>query len=112
MKILFVLKHITKKKAIKLLLLQLIKNGSLNPDVWIENARLFGRLVETAEKLAEIELKDEEERTEDENVKLYFQEALREDLSDKEKLEILLDLLFEEEEKEVYLRRYEVNSKL
>ena len=87
-------------------------NGSLNPDVWIENARLFGRLVETAEKLAEIELKDEEERTEDENVKLYFQEALREDLSDEEKLEILLDLLFEEEEKEAYLRRYEVNSKL
>lgn len=32
-----------------------ISNGTIDPDTWIENARLYGRIVEIAEKLAEIE---------------------------------------------------------
>lgn len=87
-------------------------NGTLDPDTWIENARLFGRLVETSEKLAEIELKDEKDRTEDENVKLFLLESLKEGYDDGEKLEILLDLLFDEEEKDVYIKRYGVNKNL
>ena len=32
-----------------------ISNGTIDPDTWIENARLYGRIVEIAEKLAEKE---------------------------------------------------------
>ena len=42
-----------------------ISNGTIDPDTWIENARLYGRIVEIAEKLAEIEknpIKSNEEK--------------------------------------------------
>ena len=39
-----------------------VPNGTINPDTWIENARLFGRIVEISQKLVEIEKKPEEER--------------------------------------------------
>ena len=32
-----------------------ISNGTLNPDTWIENARLYGRIVQMSQKIAEIE---------------------------------------------------------
>ncbi len=87
-----------------------VANGTINPDVWIENIKLFGRLVQRAEELAEIEQKgniNEEERQQ-----LKLKERLKEDISDKEKLEIVLDILFTEEEKEIYRRRYKENSNI
>ena len=41
-----------------------------------------------------------------------MKERLKEDISDKEKLEIVLDILFTEEEKEIYRRRYKENSNI
>lgn len=32
-----------------------VANGTINPDIWIENVRLFGRIVQISEKLAQIE---------------------------------------------------------
>lgn len=87
-----------------------VANGIINPDVWIENIKLFGRLVQRAEELAEFEQKSN--INEEERQQLELKERLEEDISEKEKLEILLDILFEEEEKEVYRERYKENSNI
>ena len=87
-----------------------VANGTINPDTWIENIRLFGRIVQVSQELAEIEKK--EQITEEEKTNLELKEKLNEDLPEKEKMESLLDLLFFEDEKEVYRKRYIENVKI
>lgn len=87
-----------------------VANGTINPDTWIENIRLFGRIVQVSQELAEIEKK--EQITEEEKTNLELKEKLKEDLPEKEKMESLLDLLFFEDEKEVYRKRYIENVKI
>ncbi len=87
-----------------------IANGTINPDVWIENIRLFGRIVQKSQELAEIQEKGS--ITEEEKKRLELMEALKKDILDKEKLEILLEILFEEEEKEIYRKRYLENDRI
>ena len=66
--------------------------------------------MQRAEKLAEFEQKSN--INEEERQQLELKERLEEDIPEKEKLEILLDILFEEEEKEVYRERYKANSNI
>lgn len=87
-----------------------VPNGTINPDTWIENARLFGRIVQISQRLAEIEKQPEKSQ---ENEKLLeLQERLKEEMPEQEKMEILLELLFTEEEREVYRERYISSTKL
>lgn len=83
-------------------------NGTLNPDTWIENIKLYGRLVEKSEELAEIYQK--ENRTEEEERILKQEEKLTTEISDDEKFEILMQLLFEKDEKNIYIERYVANK--
>ena len=81
-----------------------ISNGTIDPDTWIENARLYGRIVEIAEKLAEIEknpIKSNEEKR-----LLSLKEYLKKDISENDKMEVLLNLLFSKEERQLYRERY------
>ena len=87
-----------------------IPNGTINPDTWIENARLFGRIVQISQKLAEIE-KQSGQSKEDE-VLLDLKDHLKEEIPEQEKMEVLLKLLFTEEERQVYRERYSSSSKL
>ena len=87
-----------------------IPNGTINPDTWIENARLFGRIVQISQKLAEIE-KNPEQSKEDERL-LDLRNHLKEEIPEQEKMEVLLSLLFSEEERQVYRERYISSSKL
>ena len=67
-----------------------ISNGTIDPDTWIENARLYGRIVEIAEKLAEIEknpIKSNEEKR-----LLSLKEYLKKDISENDKKEVSLKL--------------------
>lgn len=89
-----------------------LANGTINPDVWIENARLFGRIVQTSEKLAQIEKKNQSELTEEDKKLVNLMGSLKEDKPEREKMEDLLEMLFTEEEKIVYRERYDENSKL
>ena len=87
-----------------------IPNGTINPDTWIENIRLFGRIVQISEKLAEIEKQTE---CSEEDLKLLkLKEKLKEDIPEQDKLEVLLELLFSKEERQVYRERYNTNSKI
>lgn len=91
-----------------------LANGTINPETWIENIRLYGRIVQMAERLGNIEkkLKSNEEITNEEKRLLDLKERLKsENIPEEEKLEILLDLLFTEEEvKKVYINRYQRNN--
>lgn len=81
-----------------------ISNGTLNPDTWIENARLYGRIVQMSQKIADIERNPES--TKEEKRLVDLKEYLKSEIPEEEKMEILLDMLFEEEERELYRERY------
>lgn len=85
-------------------------NGTLNAETWVENVRLFGRMVEMAQQLAEIEKKSI--KTDREKELLDIKEWLKEDIDEEEKMELLLNMLFNEDEREVYRNRYIANSKV
>ena len=91
-----------------------LANGTLDGDTWVENIRLFGRTVEIAEDLGQIvgKLERGEELTEDEKTKYALKEMLKDDVPLDAKMDILMKILFTEEEQEVYYKRYKANKAL
>ena len=90
-----------------------LANGTINPDTWIENINLFGGIIASAEKVAELQSKDEEKRAIEEQEYLAKFELLKNrEIDNGEKLEALLDLTVPSEDKEIYIHRYEENSKI
>lgn len=89
-------------------------NGTLNPQTWIENINFFAALVQTAEDLYQIQIKQKDERTEKEKESLEFLSKIKtRGISEAEKMECLLRLIMDDEEqREIYRKRYQVNSKL
>jgi len=82
-----------------------LANGTINPKMWIENANLFGGMVAIAEELAQIQkngVKSEEDKH-----KLEIFDKLKKDVGEKEKVEILLELVGVEPE--TYMQRYKAN---
>ena len=86
-----------------------VPNGSMSFVTWLQNIKLFGRLLMVSKALGSISL---EEASEDEKTLWNLKEELKQDISVEDKLEILLELLFSEEEKEVYRGRYYANKRL
>ena len=91
-----------------------LANGTLDGDTWVENIRLFGRTVEIAEDLGQIvgKLERGEELTEEEKTKYALKEMLKDDVPLDAKMDILMKILFTEEEREVYYKRYRTNKTL
>ena len=82
-----------------------LANGTINPEMWIENANLFGGMVAVAEELSQIQKNGI--RTEEDKHKLEMFDKLKEDIDEKEKVKILLELVGVEPE--TYMQRYETN---
>ena len=90
-----------------------LPNGTINPNAWIENINLFGGIVKTAQDISIIQKKPVEDRSEDENKKMELFEKLQtEGLDDKSKLETLLELVIDKEDRDTYKNRYNENIKL
>lgn len=91
-----------------------LANGTLDGDTWVENIRLFGRTVEISEDLGQIvgKLERGEELTEDEKTKYALKEMLKDNVPLDAKMDILMKILFTEEEQEVYYKRYRANKAL
>lgn len=90
-----------------------LANGTIDAGTWIENINLFGGIVRTADDLAIIQSKSEEQRTDEERKKLECFEFIKKSgISEQEKLETLLAIVIPENDRDVYRKRYEINSKL
>ena len=91
-----------------------LSNGTLDADIWIENIRLYGRTVEIAEKLGLIlkKLENEEELSKEEKELYGLKERLKQEIPLDEKMDILMGILFDEEERKVYRKRYAANKSL
>lgn len=88
-------------------------NGTIDPKTWIENINLFGGMVRAAEELAQITAIPVKRMTPEQRKKLEdFSRLCTQELSDEEKLSILLSLTVSEDKKRIYEERYEANSVL
>ena len=90
-----------------------LSNGTIDAKTWIENINLYGGIVKAAEEIAQIQLQSEEERTDEELVKLKKFELLKsKEISDEKKLEALIYITVGQEDLNVYKKRYEANREL
>ena len=94
-----------------------LSNGTLDAKTWVDNIRLFGKLMEVSEKIGEAERKyyfDDVEPTEEEKHLMKLEDKLKDkNLSRDDKSKLLLDLLFDNDEhRKIYESRYNVNSRL
>jgi len=85
-----------------------LANGTIDSDMWIENANLYGGMIAISEELAQIQ--KDGIRSEEDKYKLEIFNKLKENIPEKEKVGILLDLAGVEHE--TYMERYEVNIEL
>lgn len=92
-----------------------LANGTIDSDVWCQNINLFGGLVVISQELSQIQMKDSQELTfeEQRKLKLYYDITENETISEEEKVQGLTELLIpQEKDREIYLKRYEVNNEL
>ncbi len=90
-----------------------LANGTVKPEVWIENINLFGGLLRAAQELSIIQAKNYNVRTDEEKAYLECFESIRnDDLTEKAKLEKLLELVIDKEDRDIYRERYDVNIEL
>ena len=85
-----------------------IPNGGCNAKTWIDNIRLYGKMMEISKRIADIMTKKEDLTEEEERLLELKIELQNNELSLEEKLDILMDLLFDDEEiKEIYYERFQ-----
>ncbi len=89
-----------------------IPNGTINPNIWIDNINLFGGLMRVSKELTAIQKKEKSELTEEDENKLRNFNYLKEPLEEELKINPLLNLCVGEKNKRRFLERYVVNKKL
>lgn len=88
-----------------------LSNGTLNPDTWIDNINLFGGIIKASQQIADIQAKYN--MSEEEKIILESFEKLKStDISEQEKLELLLKIVMPPNLRKIYADRYKVNKKL
>jgi len=83
-----------------------IPNGGCNYRTWIDNIRLFGKMMEVSKKIADMMKKDYLSSEEEDllRLKINLQDN---NITNKEKLVMLMNLLFEDNNiKQIYYKRY------
>lgn len=87
-------------------------NGSVNPEMWVENINLLGGIVKTAEDLSKIQKKSPHDLSEEELKLLYNFHIIRgDDYQEVEKLEALMELVLPESLRSSYRQRYYSNKR-
>lgn len=95
-----------------------LANGTINPDIWIENINLFGGIIAASQEIADIQKKAEKGKklTPKEEKKLMEFENLKEpesnEISEEDKLYSLLSLVIDEKDRQIYIDRYNANKNL
>ena len=89
-----------------------LANGTLNPNVWIDNVNLYAGLMWLAKKISSIQKKAINKITDEDKFVLAFYERLKDEtISDEERIKVLFNMLPMLDER-IYLNRYDTNSKL
>ena len=88
-------------------------NGTINANEWIENAVLYIEIVAFSQKLSDIQCKLNEDLT-DAEIKIIKQFDLltSKEVSEEERLDILLELCIPKNMRDIYKERYFVNKKI
>ncbi len=90
-----------------------LANGTINPDTWIQNINLFGGIVHTAERIAQLQRISEEKRTPEQQLEIeLFERINNPETPEEEKLDSILTLAVAPDKKQIYEKRYAVNKKI
>ena len=90
-----------------------LPNGTINPDTWIENINLFGNTLKRCQEISQIRKKDKDELTPQEKSELkVFNSLVFGELSMDDRAKVLIDFILPENQRDVFHKRYFVNSKL
>ena len=90
-----------------------LANGTLDENTWVENINLYGGIVKAAKDLSIIQEKNKEELSSEDMSKLDCLEIIKnEEASEIEKLNALLELCVDKEDKQIYTNRYDTNKVL
>ncbi len=92
-----------------------ISNGSLEPEIILQNITLYARVMQVSKELTKItnKIKNGEQITEEEKQKIIYKEMLKREIPDDDNMKILMKLLFDDkEERNVYEKRYYANKDL
>jgi len=82
-----------------------LANGTIDSDLWVDNINLLGGIVAVAQELSIIQ--ESKTPTKEQKNKLILFDRLKDNISDKEKLEILIKMI--ELESQGYKKRFEAN---
>lgn len=84
-----------------------MSNGSDDFDVWRQNIKLYAKLVEAAKSITNIRKKDDISAKEELKL-LQFEQLKDEENTLEDKLDILMDILFDDDsDKQIYQKRYD-----
>lgn len=90
-----------------------LSNGTIDPDTWIQNINLFGGIVHTAERIAQLQRIPEGERTPEQQLPIeLFERINNPEIPEEEKLDSILTLAVVPDKKQIYEKRYAVNKKI
>lgn len=80
-----------------------LSNGTIDPYTWIQNINLFGGIVHTAEKIAQLQKIPEGKRTQEQQLQIeLFDKINSPEIPEEEKLESILSLSVDPDKKQIY----------
>ncbi len=85
-----------------------IANGTISFPIWIQNIKLFGRLMMVSKRISQVYQGNFNDKFA--NQLWQLKEDLKTQSNKETKLEIILMMLFDESEKEIYRKRYYANK--
>lgn len=89
-----------------------LPNGTVEPDVWIQNIDLFGGIIAISERMAHIQETTKILTPEERKILKNFEKIKQNGIAEEEKMQALLELVIPEEDRNIYINRYKVNREL
>ena len=89
-----------------------LSNGTVDPNIWIQNINLYGGIIAVSERIAQIQKSIGAPTQEEQRLLDRFEKIKSNELTEEEKMQTLIDLIIPKEDRQIYINRYNANSKL